>query len=241
MLTLKSAAFGYGRKSVVEGIDLSLQGGEIITILGANGAGKSTVVKTLLGLQSLLAGTLDWHGTRPSPIAYLSQLTDFDRHFPMNVRTLVASGTWGQPRARKNALTTPQRVAKALAQVEMAEYAHVPVHELSGGQLQRARFARALVQDAELMILDEPFAAVDQRRESKLLDLIQSWAHGRRAVILVLHDLSAALKMCSKALLLGEGGGDFGPTAEVLTADRLIARGYITQAQADLMHGAMHA
>ena len=118
---------------------------------------------------------------------------------------------------------------------------NTPIHELSGGQLQRARFARAIIQDAELIILDEPFAAVDQRREAQLLQLIQDWARQGRAVILVLHDLSAALKVCSRALLLGEGGGDFGEIHHILTAERLVARGYMNQTQVDLMHEAAHA
>ena len=123
----------------------------------------------------------------------------------------------------------------------LGDCGHLPIHELSGGQLQRARFARTIVQYAQLIILDEPFAAVDQRREAELLTLIQSWAQQGRAVILVLHDLSAALRLCERALLLGLGGGDFGLTKDILSAQRLVDRGYMSQTQVDVMHEASHA
>ena len=238
MLTVQSATFGYRRQAIVQDIDLSVSAGEIVAVLGTNGAGKSTLVKTLLGIQPLLHGQISWHKGRPDPIAYLSQLTDFDRHFPMSVRNLIASGAWGQ---RRRDLATPLKIENALAQVDLSECADMPVHELSGGQLQRARFARAIIQDAQMIILDEPFAAVDQRRERTLMALIQSWADQGRALILVLHDLSAALRLCDRALLLGKGGGDFGPTSDILTAERLIARGYMSRTQVDLMHETAHA
>ena len=238
MLTLEAATFGYGRLEVVRDVTLHLAKGQIMAVLGTNGAGKSTFVKTLLGLQTPLSGTILWTAGRPHPIAYLSQLTDFDRQFPMSVRRLVATGTWGQAGKKQ---TLQNRVQKALEQVEMGDYADLPVHELSGGQLQRARFARTIIQDANLIILDEPFAAVDQRREASLLTLIQTWAAEGRAVILVLHNLSAALQICQTALLLGSGGGDFGPVSDILTAERLMARGYLNRTQVNLMHEAAHA
>ena len=238
MLTVQSATIGYGRKAIARHVSMKVQAGEIVAVLGTNGSGKSTLVKTLLGSQALLEGRLTWAGgRRPRPIAYLSQLTEFDRHFPMNVQTLVASGAWG-PGKRNRA--TPEKVEAALHQVGLHDLGLAPIHELSGGQLQRARFARAIIQDASFIILDEPFAAVDQRRERQLLELIQSWAGQGRAVLLVLHDLSAALEVCTLALLLGEGGGDFGPTDTILTAERLVARGYLNQAQVALMHKAAH-
>lgn len=231
MLTVQSANFGYGRKAVVRDVSFDLKAGQVLAILGTNGAGKSTLVRTLLGLQPLLGGNLSWHAGKPDPCAYLSQLTDFDRTFPMSVQEMVRTG---HPRA------TPAQVTAALERVHLMDEAKMPIHELSGGQLQRARFARTIVQDARLIILDEPFSAVDQRREADLLGLISDWAKEGRALILVLHSLSAALKVCSHALLLGGGGGDFGPTHEILNAQSLIARGYMSQDQADIMHEAAH-
>ncbi len=232
MLTAVSATFGYGRKAVVSEIDFTIARGQVTAVLGTNGAGKSTLVKTVLGLQRLLGGQLTWTEPRPKPIAYLAQLTEFDRTFPMSAQDLVASGNPAASRAD---------VQAALARVHLTDCGSMPVHELSGGQLQRARFARTILQDAALIILDEPFAAVDQRREADLLELIAAWADEDRAVVLVLHSLSAALKYCANALLLGQGGGDFGPTREILKSPNLVARGYMSQAQIDVMHEAAHA
>ena len=238
MLTLRSATIGYGRQALAEGIDLDVQAGSITAILGVNGTGKSTLVKSILGIQSLLKGRLEWFPRRPATIAYLSQLNAFNQTFPMDMQALVATGAWGQRRA---GLAAPAKIQAALERVEMADCAKMPVHELSGGQLQRARFARAIIQDAPLLILDEPFSAVDQQREAKLMDLILAWAKEEgRVVILVLHNLTAALQICDTALLLGRGGGDFGPAKHILTGERLVARGYFTRAQVDLLHKAAH-
>ena len=232
MLTATSATFGYGRQAVVREIDFTIERGQVTAVLGPNGAGKSTLVKTVLGLQSLLGGRMSWRLPRPKPISYLAQLTEFDRSFPMSARDLVASGKLRAGRAA---------VQAALEAVQLADRGHLPVHELSSGQLQRVRFARTILQDAGLIILDEPFAAVDQRREADMLKLIAAWAQQGRAVVLVLHCLSAALKYCANSLLLGAGGGDFGPTREILKPQNLIARGYMSQDQIDVMQEAAHA
>lgn len=237
MLTVQSATIGYGRTVVARDINMSVVSGEVVAVLGTNGSGKSTLVRTLLGLQSLLSGEVGWNRDEHSPVAYLSQLDEFDRYFPMDVTTLVSSGSWGQ---KRRGLGASSRVESALAKVDMLKFSKTPIHQLSGGQLQRARFARAMVQDSDFIILDEPFSAVDQRREEQFMNLINSWAHEGRAVLMIMHDLSAALRLCSRALLLGEGGGDFGKTSEILSSERLVARGYMSQTQVDVMHEAAH-
>lgn len=238
MLTVQSATIGYGRTAVVRDINMSVVSGEVVAVLGTNGAGKSTLVRTLLGVQPILTGRVAWDRNEHKPLAYLSQLTDFDRQFPMNVWTLVSSGSWGQ---KRGGLSAKSKVELALAKVDMIQFAKTPIHELSGGQLQRARFARAMVQDSDFIILDEPFSSVDQRREEQLMNLIESWAKEGRAVLMIMHDLSAALRLCSRALLMGEGGSDFGATSQILSSERLVARGYMSQAQVDVMHEAARA
>ncbi len=234
MLTVESLAVGYGRRVIARDISFQVGAGQVMAILGANGAGKSTLIKTLLGSLAALAGRICWQRDSGVPVAYLSQLTEFDRQFPMNVRTLVASGAWGQ---RRRGLGGLHKVRAALAQVELEHLAHKPIHELSGGQLQRARFARTLIQDAEFVILDEPFSAVDQQRAASLLRLIERTARDGRTFILVVHDLSAALHICSHALLMGNSGADYGLVADILTPERLVARDYMSRTQANLFHG----
>ena len=112
---------------------------------------------------------------------------------------------------------------------------------MSAGQLQRALFARTIVQDAEVILLDEPFTAVDQATEAELLSLIDGWAGEGRAVAVVLHDLSAVLQHANRAMLLGGGVARFGDPAEVLTPDHLVAQGYLSATQMRWLEGMLGA
>ncbi len=203
-----------------------------MAVVGHNGSGKSTFVKTLLGVLPPVAGGLRWAGARPKRIAYLGQLNEFDRKFPIRVRDLATMGAWhglgflGAIDAARHRL-----VDSALKRTGIADIADMPLHELSSGQLQRALFARTIVQDAPLILLDEPFTAVDQTTEEQLLLLIEGWARECRAVILVVHDLSAVLRHCNKALLLGKGRALFGAPRTVLSPRNLIDQGYMSAGQ----------
>ena len=125
----------------------------------------------------------------------------------------------------------------AIRRVGLRDAMSLPLHALSGGQLQRALFARAMVQDADLVILDEPFAGVDQKTESDLLALILEWTENGKAVVLVSHDLSSVLNHATNALLLGDGRARFGAPCEVLTSENLIDQGYMTSSQAQWLSG----
>ncbi len=131
--------------------------------------------------------------------------------------------------------TGRNRVAAALEEAGILDLADRSLHMLSGGQLQRALFARVILQDAPLILLDEPFAAVDQSTEAHLLSIIDRWRAEGRAVVLVVHDLSSVLDHCSHALLLGGGMATQGTVEEVLTPDRLVAQGYMSESQASWM------
>ena len=124
------------------------------------------------------------------------------------------------------------RIESALDRTGTAEIADMPLHKLSAGQLQRALFARTMVQDAPLILLDEPFTAIDQTTEAALLTLIDCWAAEGRAVIMVLHDLSAVLQHCNSALLLGQGRALFGNPQETLTPHNLVGHAYLSRSQA---------
>ncbi len=236
LVAAANLTLGRQGKPLLTGVGFDLKAGEVLAVVGHNGSGKSTLVKTLLGVIPALGGDLFWGRGRPDEIAYLGQLTEFDRRFPIRVRDLAAMGAWrglgfwGSVTGRRKRL-----VDEALERCGVAEIAERPIHQLSSGQLQRALFARTIVQDARLILLDEPFAAVDQTTEEKLLSLIDAWAGEERAVILVLHDLAAVLKHCGKALLLGNGETRFGAPQSVLTPDNLLAQGYMTAGQAEWM------
>ena len=230
---LRELSLGYSSLTLFTGLSMSIDAGATLAVLGANGTGKSTFVKALLGLVQPLAGQILWPTGRPRQIGYLSQMTDFDHRFPLRVRDLVASGAWrgfalwsGLDRSAR------ARVASALEETAIASLADCPLHTLSAGQLQRALFARVIVQNAPLILLDEPFAGVDQSTEEHLLAIIDRWRDQGRAVVLIVHDLSSVLDRCNKVLLLGDGHASYGSMATILTPERLVAQGYLSQSQA---------
>ncbi len=238
LLSATGLTLGYRDVSIVKDVGFALVRGDVLAVVGHNGSGKSTLIKTLLGALPPLAGALNWPTGKPQTIAYLGQRTEFDNRFPIRVRDLAAMGAWsglgffgrvdGEIRAR---------IASALERTGTAEIADMPLHKLSAGQLQRALFARTMVQDAPLILLDEPFTAVDQTTESALLSLIDGWAAEGRAVILVLHDLSAVLQHCNAALLLGDGRALFGEPKDTLTPHNLVGHRYLSQSQAAWIEG----
>ena len=233
LVSATGLSLGYGTEIVAEDVAFRLASGDVLAVVGHNGSGKSTLIKTLLGNLSPLAGTLNWPLGRPRTIAYLGQRAEFDSRFPIRVRDLAAMGAWSNLGFLGRIDHTCQvRIRHALECTGTAEIADMPLHKLSAGQLQRALFARTMVQDAQLILLDEPFTAVDQTTEAALLTLIDSWAADGRTIILVLHDLSAVLQHCTTALLLGDGRALFGAPKETLTPDNLVAHRYLSRSQA---------
>lgn len=239
MLRAENLAIGYGADTVARDLNFDLVAGEILAVIGHNGSGKSTLVKTILGIETLRNGTLRWTtGAAPKTIGYLGQLTDFDRRFPMRVCDLVETGGWASLGFFDAAGQSARiRASEAIDRVGLREIEHVPLHKLSAGQLQRALFARTMVQDAQVIILDEPFAAVDQNTEADLLEHVLHWVGEGRAVIMVLHNLSTVLQHCTRTLLLGHGSGRFGPTEQVLNTQALVDMGYLAADQAQWLAG----
>ncbi|MBO6893360.1 MAG: metal ABC transporter ATP-binding protein [Roseibium sp.] len=236
ILEIRNLALGYPSLTLFKHLSIDIEAGTTLAVLGANGSGKSTFVKMLLGLIDPLAGRLAWSAGRPGEIGYLAQLTEFDRRFPIRVRDLAAMGAWrGFGLWSGLGKTGRERVTAALEEAGILDLADRSLHTLSGGQLQRALFARVILQDAPLILLDEPFAAVDQTTEAHLLSIIERWRDEGRAVVLVVHDLSSVLDHCSHALLLGGGTATHGPVDEVLNPDQLVAQGYLSQSQASWM------
>ncbi|MEM6492443.1 MAG: metal ABC transporter ATP-binding protein [Pseudomonadota bacterium] len=246
MLRASGLDLGYRDAPVLRDVGFSLDAGDILAVVGHNGSGKTTLVKTLLGVLPALGGRFDWAaGARPK-IAYLGQMTEFDRRFPIRVRDLAAMGAWRGLGWR--GMIGPDRRAlidAALDQTGVAAIADHPIHEISSGQLQRALFARTIVQDAPLILLDEPFSAVDQTTEAALLSLLSGWREEGRAIVVVLHDLSAVLQYATSALLLGDGRARFGSPRATLTPEHLIDQRYLSGPQmrwlAQMLDGAAPA
>ncbi len=213
---------GYDRHPAVHHLTGRILRGALTAVIGPNGAGKSTLLKGLSGALSPLGGSIRLDGFDRRDIAYLPQVTEVDRSFPLSVFDFVALGLWrrvgafgGIGRRRAGAIT------EALAAVGLVGFETRPIGTLSGGQMQRVMFARLLVQDAAVILLDEPFNAVDQRTTEDLVALVERWHGEGRTVIAVLHDLGIVASLCRDALLIAREKVAWGPTAEVITEANL--------------------
>ncbi len=218
-LVCEDLTVGYDRHPAVHHLSLRVPKGSLLAIVGPNGAGKSTLLKAVMGQLPPLGG----HLTRaPGTVAYLPQLHTLDVDFPMSVFELVAMGLW--PRLgvwQRFSGKYLAQVGQVIAQVGLTGFEMRPVGTLSGGQLQRARFARLLLQDADLILLDEPFTAVDARTVEDLIALIIQWHKAGRTVLTVSHDLEQVRRYFPDCLLIAREGLAYGPTEEVLSVENL--------------------
>lgn len=237
VLALENLTLGYDRHPAVHHLDLAVPEGALMAVVGPNGAGKSTLLKGIMGLLRPLQGQIRLEGLRRSEIAYLPQQADLDRRFPVSVSDLVLTGLWhrvGLFGRVDRALRA--RASEALAAVGLEGFERRAIGSLSGGQLQRVLFARLLLQDARLLLLDEPLTAVDSRTARDLLDLIHRWHGDGRTVIVVLHDLDLVREAFPTAALLARELVAAGPTAEVLRAENLFRARRMCEAFDDRAH-----
>lgn len=203
MITLQQTVFGYGGTPLFPPLSGHFAAGSLTAVVGVNGAGKSTLLKTLAGLLPLQSGSLLFSGNKLPRMAYLPQQAELDRQFPILVSDLVAMGSWPQcGMFRGLNKRAGLQIVEALDAVSMASMARSPVGELSGGQLQRVLFARLLVQQAPLILLDEPFTGIDSATTQLLLQVIAQLHQQGRTVIAVLHDMSMVANHFPQALLL---------------------------------------
>ena len=206
--------------------------GLLTAVVGPNGAGKSSLMSVLAGTRRDFEGRLD----RPpaQQVAYLPQAASLDRSVPVTVHEVVAMGLW--PRLGSfRGLDGDGRAAvtRALAAVGLSGFERRLIGELSAGQAQRVLFARVLVQDAQLILLDEPFNAIDARTTADLLGVLRRWRQEARTVIAVLHDLEQVREHFDQVLLLAREALAWGPTARVLRAEHLFKARQMAEAWDD--------
>ena len=194
--------------------------GSLTALVGPNGAGKSTLLKAIVGLLPLSGGRIEIAAREK--LAFLPQVTDVDRSFPMSVREVVDLGHWRKVGAFGR-LTKEMRTASsaALGKVGLVGFDRRPIASLSVGQFQRVLFARLIATDAALILLDEPFNAVDQRTIADLMGLIDGWQTEGRTVIAALHDLDFVSHHFPCSLLLAREPIAWGLTQSILTHDNL--------------------
>jgi zinc/manganese transport system ATP-binding protein len=212
---------GYHRHPAVHHLAGAVAAGALLAVVGPNGAGKSTLCKGIVGLLAPLSGSIE----RTCPvrdIAYLPQVADIDRTFPINVYDLVAMGLWRRVGAF-GAVTRAERarIDHAIAAVGLTGFERRPIAALSGGQLQRVLFARLLLQDAAVIVLDEPFNAMDDRTVADLVALVERWHREGRTVLAALHDLALVTAHFPETLLIAREPVAWGDTVAVLTQDNL--------------------
>ena len=208
---------GYDRHPAVHHLTGRILRGVPTAIVGPNGAGKSTLLKGIAGLLEPLGGTIRIGGRGRRGIAHLPQISEIDRSFPISVFDFVAMGLWGRFGAFGGIGRKAQaEIEAALVAVGLAGFEARPIGTLSGGQMQRSQFARLILQDAETLLLDEPFNAVDQPTTEDLMDLVDGWRDEGRTVVAVLHDLDLVARRFPETLLIARELVAAGPTETVI-------------------------
>lgn len=220
-IALHGVTVAYGGRTAVQGVSGRFAPGSLTAVAGPNGAGKSTLMKAVAGVLAVTAGRIDRGGLLARHLGILPQAAETDRSFPISVGDAVLLGAWAHMGALRGAGAAAGRVRDALQAVGLAGMEGRPVGALSAGQVQRVLFARLLVQDAPVILLDEPFNAIDARTTADLLALLHGWHAEGRTVVAVLHDLDQVRAVFPDTLLLAREVVAWGPTAAVLTPGNL--------------------
>jgi zinc/manganese transport system ATP-binding protein len=222
-LKFHNLTLGYDRHPAVHHLDGMVPEGDLLAVCGPNGAGKSTLLKGIVGALPPLGGSIERVGFRARDLAFLPQAAEIDRSFPINVFDMVSMGLWRQM-GFFGAVTAAcrRKVFDAVSAVGLTGLEDRTIGTLSGGQMQRMLFARLLLQDARVILLDEPFTALDSKTTADLLDLVARWHGERRTVIAVLHDFDTIRAHFPSALLLAREPVAWGASRDVLSPDNLL-------------------
>jgi zinc/manganese transport system ATP-binding protein len=223
VVQFRDLTLGYERHPAVHHLSGSVKAGDLLAVVGPNGAGKSTLFKGMMGLIKPLAGSVEFSGLKRADIAYLPQAADINADFPISLYDMVAVGLWrsagllgGIGRKHRDA------IEHAIEAVGLTGFEERTIGTLSAGQMQRALFARLLLQDARVIVLDEPFNAVDAKTVNDLVALVQRWHGEQRTIIAALHDFELVRAAFPDTLLLARELVAWGKTGDVLTAENLL-------------------
>ena len=232
-LTVSNASLGYEGRSVVKHLSFEVRAGDYLCVIGENGTGKSTLIKTLLGLQPPLSGTFAWgDGLKPNEVGYLPQQSAVQRDFPATVREVVLSGCLNRAAGRPfYSREDRARAAERMARLDISALAKRCYRELSGGQQQRVLLARALCAADRLLVLDEPVAGLDPHATAELYALIEGLNREGMTILMVSHDLGAALRYASHILNLSDDPAWFGAKSDYLESES--GRRFIRRAGGD--------
>lgn len=218
-LKFEDLTLGYGQRAAVHHLSATIAQGSVTAVVGSNGSGKSTLMKAVSGILKPMSGECEVNAKR---LAYLPQQAEIDRTFPARVIDLVSLGLW-QKRGLFGRHTRQDKaeIEACLSAVGLTGFETRSLDSLSGGQMQRALFARTMLQNADLILLDEPFNAVDEKTIGDLTKLIANWASEGRTVLCVLHDHALVRQHFPQTMLMARKLVAFGATHFVLTEDNL--------------------
>lgn len=225
-IDVKNLTVSYGPVPALLDVSVAIKQGQIVGVIGPNGSGKSTLIKSILGFVHPDVGEVSLFGKEVSKtrglVAYVPQRGSVDWDFPITVREVALMGRYGKvPWWRDLSKEDYQIADDALHQVRMHEYSRRQIGQLSGGQQQRVFMARALAQDAQILLLDEPFAGVDAATERAILDVLTEAKESGKTMVVVHHDLGTAAEYFDELILLKQRMFAFGPPSKVLDPELL--------------------
>ncbi len=250
-IILDDLTLGYDRHPAVHHVSGRIEAGTLLAIVGPNGAGKSTLLKGLVGELKPLGGRVSGGVSGKAKVAYVPQKDGIDLSYPVTVFDLVAMGLWERRGLFGGfAARDTDHVMQALALVGLSGFERRAVSTLSGGQLQRALFARVSLQNAPVILLDEPFSAIDNATVEDLMKLVRQWSVEGRTVVAVLHDLAVVRSHFPQTLLMARQAISWGATPDALSPANIARARAMTEAFddsapfcdiSDAGHGAAHA
>ncbi len=221
-IAVEDLTVSYRQHPAVHHVSCRFEPGSLTAVIGPNGAGKSSLLDALTGRVQPSTGRVHTGGLKRGGLAYLPQQSGIDRSFPLGVLDVVMLGAWPRIGWFRGASAEQRKAAlRALSQVGLIGFEHRLIAELSVGQFQRVLFARVLMQDAPVILLDEPFNAIDTRTTADLMRLVQHWHAEGRTVIAVLHDMAQVREHFPLSLLLARECVAHGATEEVLLPHHL--------------------
>ena len=225
-LEIHDLTVAYHQRPVIYGIDLNVPAGQLVGIMGPNGAGKSTLIKAVMGLIRPVTGWVKLFGEPAEKnlrrVGYVPQRESVDWDFPVNVMDVVLMGRYGRLGWGRRPRAKDRDIAQAcLEKIGMLQFANRQIANLSGGQQQRVFLARALAQESDLYLMDEPFAGVDATTEAAIVTLLHELKARGKTILVVHHDLTSAKQYFDMLLLINMRLVAFGPTPQVFTEELL--------------------
>ena len=225
-LEIHDLTVSYDRKPVLYGIDVTVEPGALVGVVGPNGAGKSTLIKTIMGIVPSSGGWVKVFGQpfdkAVTRVGYVPQRESVDWDFPVSVMDVVLMGRYGHAGLLRRVGKRDREIARdCLEKVNMAPFASRQIGNLSGGQQQRVFLARALAQESDLYLMDEPFAGVDAATETAIVELLRELKERGKTLLIVHHDLATAREYFDKLLLLNMRLVAYGGVEEVFNAELL--------------------